>query len=101
MSVATNEPADLARIHWRRQLVLTIVGVAIGGVALVLMRVSVSREAQVAVAILRDGRQIRSASYVSTLWPAAIGMLGLAVLTVVLLVHVYRVAAFTFRRGDH
>jgi hypothetical protein len=100
VGVAATDTAEVARAHWRRQLVLTIAGVTIGGVSLALMRVSISREAQVAVAILRDGTLIRSESYLSTLWPAALGMLGLAVLTVILLVHAYRVAAFTFRRGD-
>ena len=100
MSEASTDTSEVARGHWRRQLVLTIAGVTIGGVALALMRVSVSREAQVAVAILRDGTLVRSESYLSTLWPAALGMLGLVVLTVVLLVHAFRVAAFTFRRGE-
>ena len=90
------------RDHWRRQLVLTIAGVAVGAGALGLMRLSVAREQRVAVAILRDGTQIRSASFVSTMWPAALGMLALAILTIVLLVHAYRVATFTFRpRGDN
>ena len=92
----------LEREHWRRQLVLTLAGVAVGAGALGLMRLSVAWEEQVSVAILRDGRTIRSASYASTLWPAAIGMLALAILTIVLLVHAYRVATFTFRpRGDN
>ena len=94
--------SDPEREHWRRQLVLTLAGVAVGAGALGLMRLSVAREQQVAVAILRDGTQVRSASYVSTLWPAAIGMLALAILTIVLLVHAYRVATFTFRpRGEN
>ena len=93
--------SDREREHWQRQLVLTLAGVAVGAAALGLMRVSVAWEQQVNVAVLRDGTQIRSASYLSTLWPAAIGMLALAILTIVLLVHAYRVATFTFRpRGD-
>ena len=89
------------RDHWRRQLVLAIAGVAVGAAALGLVRLSVAWEQQVSVAVLRDGTQIRSASAVSTMWPAALGMLALAVLTIVLLVHAYRVATFTFRsRGD-
>ncbi|HUP87058.1 MAG TPA: hypothetical protein VM143_15505 [Acidimicrobiales bacterium] len=95
------EAADLARLHWRRQLTLAIAGTAVGAFAFALIRISVARERAVAVATLLDGTQIRSASYLSTLWPAALGMLGLAILIVVLLVHAYRVAAFTFRRGDH
>jgi hypothetical protein len=98
---APAEAADLARVHWRRQLTLTIAGTAVGATAFALMRLSVAREARVAVAILRDGTHVRSESYVSTLWPAALGMLALAILTIVLLVHACRVAAFTFRRGDH
>ena len=97
---APAEAADLARLHWRRQLTLTIAGTAVGAVAFLLIRISVARERDVAVATLLDGTRIRSASYLSTLWPAALGMLGLAILIVVLLVHAYRVAAFTFRRGD-
>lgn len=92
--------SDLEREHWRRQLVLTIAGVAVGAGALGLMRLSVAWEQGVSVATLDDGTRLRSASYVSTLWPAALGMLALAILTIVLLVHVFRVAAFTFRRGD-
>jgi hypothetical protein len=92
----------LEREHWRRQLVLTLAGVAVGAGALGLMRLSVAWEKQVNVAVLRDGTQVRSASYLSTLWPAALGMLALAILTIVLLVHAYRVATFTFRpRGDN
>ena len=93
--------SDREREHWRRQLVLTIAGVAVGAGALGLMRLSVAWEQQVSVAVLRDGRQVRSASELSTMWPAALGMLALAILTIVLLVHAFRVAAFTFRsRGD-
>ena len=99
--IASATTEALEREHWRRQLVLTIVGVAVGAGALGLMQLSLAWEKQVSVAILRDGTQIRSASYVSTLWPAALGMLGLAILTIVLLVHAYRVATFTFRpRGE-
>ena len=75
--------------------------VAVGAGAIGLMYLSVAWERHVAVAFLRDGTQVRSASYLSTLWPAAVGMLALAILTIVLLVHAYRVATFTFRpRGD-
>jgi hypothetical protein len=99
---APAEVAELARAHWRRQLALTIAGVAVGAAAFGLIRVSIARERSVAVATLLDGTRIRSASYLSTLWPAGLGMLGLAILIVVLLVHAYRVAAFTFRRrGDN
>ena len=89
-----------AEFYWRRQLILTFVGVAVGTAAIALMRLSISREASVAVAVLRDGSTVRSQSYLSTMWPAAIAIVALAILTIVLLVHVFRVAVFTFRRGD-
>ena len=99
MTVARHEAIE--REHWRRQLVLTIAGVAVGASALALLRLSLAWEQRVYVTVLRDGTEIRSASQVSTLWPAAVGILALAVLTIVLLVHACRVAAFTFRRrGD-
>lgn len=98
-SSAGNEAIE--REHWHRQLLLTLAGVAVGVCALGLMYLSVEWEQHVAVAFLGDGTQLRSASYLSTMWPAAIGMLALTILSIVLLVHAYRVAAFTFRsRGD-
>ena len=101
MIASPPEASATEREHWRRQLVLTIAGVAVGAGALGLVRLSVAWEQQVSVAVLRDGTQIRSASELSTMWPAALGMLALAILTIVLLVHAYRVATFTFRpRGE-
>jgi hypothetical protein len=97
---APSEGADLARLHWRRQLELTIAGVAVGLVAFRLLALSVERESNVRRITLVDGRTIRDASYLTTLWPAAVGLVALALLTAVVLVHVFRVAAFTFRRGD-
>ena len=98
---APSTSADLARLHWRRQLELTIAGVAVGLVAFGLVGMSIDREANDRRVVLADGRTIRDASYLTTLWPAALGLVALAVLTVVVLVHVVRVAAFTFRRGDN
>jgi hypothetical protein len=95
-----SEGVDLARLHWRRQLELTIAGVAVGLVAFRLLALSVERESNARRITLVDGRTIRDASYLTTLWPAAVGLVALALLTAVVLVHVFRVAAFTFRRGD-
>ncbi len=91
---------DPARLHWRHQLLLTFAFVGVGITALALLRLSVSREAHVETIRLIDGRTVRSASYLVTLWPAALGVFALSALALVLLVHAYRVAAFTFRRGD-
>lgn len=93
--------APPAEFYWRRQLILTFAGVAVGTLAIALMRLSISREAAVAVAVLYDGSTVRSHSYLSTLWPAGLAILALAILTIVLLVHAFRVAAFTFRRGEN
>jgi hypothetical protein len=99
--MAGSEGVDLARLHWRRQLELTVAGVAVGLVAFRLLTISVQREANVRRITLVDGRTIRDASYLTTLWPAALGLVALAALTAVVLVHVFRVAAFTFRsQGD-
>ena len=92
---------DLARDHWRRQLVLSAAFVAVGTAALRLVALSVSREEDVRRVVLVDGRTVRSASHAATLWPAAVGIVALLGLAIVLLVHVFRVAAFTFRRGDN
>ena len=97
-----SESADLARLHWRRQLELTVAGIAVGLVAFRLLTISIHREANVRRVTLVDGRTIRDASYLTTLWPALVGLVALAALTAVVFVHVWRVAAFTFRsRGDH
>ena len=94
--------ADPARLHWRRQLELTIAGVTVGLVAFGLVALSLRREADVHRITLVDGRTVRSVSYASTMWPAAIGLAALGVLAMVLLVHAWRVARFTFRRrGDN
>ena len=97
---APSEGADLARLHWRHQLELTVAGIAVGLVSLRLILVSIQREANVHRVTLADGRTIRSVSELTTLWPAVLGLVALAVLSAVVLVHVVRVAAFTFRRGD-
>ncbi len=88
---------DAARVHWRRQLLLSILTVVVGSASLGLTALSVARERGVHYVVTADGRHHRSVSYVATLWPAAVA--GLAVLMVVgvLLVHAYRVALFTFR----
>jgi uncharacterized membrane protein HdeD (DUF308 family) len=91
---------DAARGHWRRQLVLTVAAIATGLVAFQLVGMSVAREADVETFVLPDGRTLRSSSYLATMWPAAVGIVAVAVVGIVLLVHAYRVAAFTFRRGD-
>ena len=81
-------------------LALMVAGVAVGVIAFRLVEVSIHREANVQRIVLADGRTLRDVSYLTTLWPAAVGLVALAVLTAVVLVHVVRVAAFTFRRGD-
>ena len=89
-----------AQDHWRRQLVLTLAAVAVGIGSLRLMALSVARERDVYQVLMADGRRVRSASYLFTLWPAALGLLAVIAMFVVLVVHAYRVASFTFRRGD-
>jgi hypothetical protein len=98
--MATSQGADLARLHWRRQLELTLAGIAVGLLAFRLLTISIEREAHVRRVTLVDGRTLRDASYLTTLWPAALGLVALVALTAVVFVHVFRVAAFTFRRGD-
>ncbi len=87
------------RDHWRRQLLLTLVAVAVGIVSLRLMALSVARESGVYHVIMADGRRVRSASYLVTLWPAAAGLAAAFAVSASLVVHAYRVARFTFRAG--
>ena len=86
----------IARTYWRRQLVLTIAAVTVGFGAFQLARLSIAREAEVHKVVLVDGRIIRSASTLATLWPAAVGIVAVLVVSGFLLVHAWRVAAFTF-----
>ncbi len=92
-------PAATERDHWRRQLVLTLVAVGVGIVSLRLMALSVARESDVYQVIMADGRRVRSASYLVTLWPAAAGLAAAFAVSATLIVHAYRVARFTFRPG--
>ena len=89
----------IARQYWRRQLVLTIIATAVGVAAFQLARLSIAREAAVHKVVLADGRIIRSASTLATMWPAAVGIAAVLVVSGFLLVHAWRVAAFTFGRG--
>ena len=93
------EDQERALGYWRKQLVLAVTTVVVGTVSLRLMALSIARESQVTKTVLADGRVIRDTSYLATLWPAAIGVVAVLGVTVVLAVHVVRVAAFTFRRG--
>lgn len=90
----------VARTYWRRQLVLTIVAVAVGFAAYQLARLSIAREAEVDKVVLADGRIIRSASTLATMWPAALGIAAVLVVSGLLLVHAWRVAAFTFSNSS-
>lgn len=90
-------PVATERDHWRRQLVLTLVAVAVGIVSLRLMALSVARESDVYQVVMADGRRVRSASYLVTLWPAAAGLAAAFAVSATLIVHAYRVARFTFR----
>ena len=91
--------ADLARTHWRRQLLLVAASTGAGVVAIALMVLSITRESAVRILVLADGSTVRSASATTTLWPAALGIAVLLVVFAFVVVHMYRVAAFTFRRG--
>ncbi len=78
-----------AQSYWRRQLQLT----TLAGIAFVLT-------AGATRLVLADwGRQPDNRPIV--LAALAVSAAGLAVVLGLLLVHVYRVAAFTFRRGDN
>jgi hypothetical protein len=94
---------DPVRELWRRQLVLAVVTTAVGVGAIKLMQLSIDREADVRRVVLANGTTLRSASYLATMWPAAIALVGVAIVIAVLVVHTIRVAAYTFRRGatDH
>lgn len=76
---------------------LTLVAVGVGIVSLRLMAMSVARESDVYQVIMADGRRVRSASYLVTLWPAAAGLAAAFAVSATLIVHAYRVARFTFR----
>lgn len=97
--MTATRPAATERDHWRRQLVLTLVAVGVGIVSLRLMALSVARESDVYQVIMADGRRVRSASYLVTLWPAAAGLAAAFAVSATLIVHAYRVARFTFRPG--
>jgi len=97
--VSGTAPTVAEQEHWRRQLVLTLVVVAVGIVSLRLMALSVARESDVYQVVMADGRRVRSASYLATLWPAALGLTAAFAVFPSLVVHVYRVARFTFRAG--
>jgi hypothetical protein len=98
---ADTDRDTIARRYWRRQLVLTLAATAVGFAAFQLTRLSIRREAAVDVVVLADGRILRSASKAATLWPAALGIVAVLVVSGFLLVHAWRVAAFTLRRGAH
>lgn len=86
-----DSPAERAQAqsYWRRQLQLT----ALAGVAFVLT-------AGATQLVLADfGRDPRNRPIVVA--ALAVSALGLAAVLGLLLVHVCRVAAFTFRRGDN
>jgi hypothetical protein len=96
---ADTDRDSIARRFWRRQLVLTLVATAVGFAAFQLTRLSIRREAAVETIVLADGRVLRSASKAATLWPALVGIVAVLVVFGLLLVHAWRVAAFTLRRG--
>ncbi|MGH2628861.1 MAG: hypothetical protein ACRDHY_19660, partial [Anaerolineales bacterium] len=60
---------------------------------------SVARERQVQQVVTLDGRRVRSASYLVTLWPAALAALAVLAVFAALMIHAYRVAQYTFRTG--
>ena len=79
------EDVDVARQHWRRQIVLSIVAVNVILIAIALIAFSFA-----------TGNPRRGIEPV--LWPAVVGLVAIAVVLGAVIVHTVRVAAFTFRR---
>ena len=79
------EPEDLARQHWRRQIILTVFAVNVILTATALIALSFA-----------TGNSRRGTEPV--IWPAVVGLVAIAVVLGAVIVHTIRVAAFTFRR---
>lgn len=105
-SLNASEANQRARVHWRRQLLLTGLAAGVVLVALGVLALTAASGRGAPLSELRlaaDGR-IEIAHPAEDvvrmmLWPALAGLLAMTVVLGAVVVHTIRVASFTFRRG--
>ena len=105
-SLVASDADQRARVHWRRQLLLTGLAAVVVLAALGVLALTAASGRGAPLSELRlapDGRVeiARPAEDVfrTMLWPALAALLAMTVVLGAVVVHTIRVASFTFRRG--